>query len=1253
MSARELSSAPSCALTTLAPATHRDMSALTKRLEAEGSCLNLNHCLLGGRAAMPLLADFVGASGGLHKLLLRNNALDDRCMQVLADSLQRRGAITHLDLADNTFTCLGAASLAGMLSRNKQRRNEGRPPLTTLILKGNKGVGDKGVASIAAALTYDRSLSYLDVSNIGMGDRGAIALGSLLNESQSLQTLIMSWNLVSAQGAKAMGAAIAGNQALTELDVSWNGFGDSGSSYLAESIGQNTSIVRMSLAGNNLETGACMVLAAGLAKNGTLRELSLDDNPLGHEGVAKLLRTLSQRPRELGHLKLGLQRCSFVKLKSTVLFNAKSPNGRYKLDLSKPVEYQIAVELVKCFTKLGEDCWRSASLNGQPFKLTPEHNWPERMPQNGTLDVEIYSSSRPPQDCAPMGDEDFSSMATALASCTLGDSWRLNLVQIMCYDHFFTARQAGELLSYFEWSSEKLEAAGSMFARVVDPQRIESMTAGFKPAEAEEFFSRLGVLALYQPRNPTGRYCLNLSSQVHYTIACRLFDEMTEECGSTNSSSGAGGTSNESTSNSHKGSIGKDGSGNSGGGGINNLELTTCWRNVTLDGEPLYFGSWEAISTYTLPGKGELRLDYVARKNLANVREHGGLVTTDATIEAILTQMARQDLKDHLRWAVNKVADMDDRTRMLAAASRFAFTTGMGRKLVINPLTGKVEEAAERKGTSSRRGDEPLPQEAEAAAKGTEKEEGPSSPMLKKPEKGLKEWEKLRSRQQEKERARELEEQRKAKEREDSATDAGAGSIKPAMSLSAAANALLPGTAAAGKAGASAGGAKQASGSVKQGSVRSSGKPASQVGSTETGANGRRSSRQDDLADNVTAAWQQQSASHKPKKVDTSADTPLPRKEVMEFLRHVSSFIYLKCEHLRKLLYCMQHRQERVEAVIIFYARVIDRNRLNSVFRILPNREQVEISVRLGWYNVLNQYDPSRHYLLRLERADEFRVAFLLTALASQTGQCAWNNLHINGEPKRLLNDSKLWNVLAMGFSSHTDFIGRPDSPVLEFDVELSPTDALHAAATAVQTRWRCYVARRKYAEFRWAAQVMQHRWRERVVSVRRMLQAGSILAEGERQVPRPQWQFAMVATVAIVATVAVRVQWWSASWVRYSFFFFCRHDVLGGHRWRDPFSIPVCQCGPCWSGRVENTCCSAQACRQVVCMRVKWGAFSVVALSNTEYTKLIGPQRWFSWTVTLLYDNEVYCSLFSSSPHSGHVLCRCEGRLIFCFARW
>jgi hypothetical protein len=104
------------------------------------------------------------------------------------------------------------------------------------------------------------------------------------------------------------------------------------------------------------------------------------------------------------------------------------------------------------------------------------------------------------------------------------DGWKLELLDTICLDLFFTCQQARHVVESMDFGNAKVGAASRMFTRIVDAEDWHSVEKVLTTAEQELLNEQLGVVQLFNAKNPTGRYCLHLSNQVHYFTATRLLE---------------------------------------------------------------------------------------------------------------------------------------------------------------------------------------------------------------------------------------------------------------------------------------------------------------------------------------------------------------------------------------------------------------------------------------------------------------------------------------------------------------------------------------------------------------------------------------------------------------------------------------------------------------------------------------------------------------------------------------------------------
>jgi hypothetical protein len=104
------------------------------------------------------------------------------------------------------------------------------------------------------------------------------------------------------------------------------------------------------------------------------------------------------------------------------------------------------------------------------------------------------------------------------------DGWKLELLDTICLDLYFTCEQAKEVVESMEYGAMKVAAASRMFTRIVDAEEWHRVENALNESEQDLLNEQLGVVTLFNAKNPTGHYVLHLSNQVHYFTATRLLE---------------------------------------------------------------------------------------------------------------------------------------------------------------------------------------------------------------------------------------------------------------------------------------------------------------------------------------------------------------------------------------------------------------------------------------------------------------------------------------------------------------------------------------------------------------------------------------------------------------------------------------------------------------------------------------------------------------------------------------------------------
>jgi NLR family CARD domain-containing protein 3 len=267
---------------------------------------------IGGEAGAEHVADMLGVNGGLTKISLAGNILEEEGTKAICKALKQNKTIKELDLSgyDNIGRVAGAKHVADMLGVNGG--------LTSLDLSSNELCGldrygrgtytAEGITAIADALRVNGALTSISLANNmisgiggqfsdGSGDlRGAFsiegiaALADALSKSMTLRSVDLSNNSLAGvnrsghgtfrpEGINLIADAIRVNGALTGIDLSGNQLcgiwtdddGDQNGTYTAEGI---------------------TAIADALRVNGSLTALDLSSNCLKDEGVSAVCKAI-------------------------------------------------------------------------------------------------------------------------------------------------------------------------------------------------------------------------------------------------------------------------------------------------------------------------------------------------------------------------------------------------------------------------------------------------------------------------------------------------------------------------------------------------------------------------------------------------------------------------------------------------------------------------------------------------------------------------------------------------------------------------------------------------------------------------------------------------------------------------------------------------------------------------------------------------------------------------------------------------
>eukprot|EP00927_Polykrikos_kofoidii_P035184 TRINITY_DN29759_c0_g2_i1.p1 TRINITY_DN29759_c0_g2~~TRINITY_DN29759_c0_g2_i1.p1 ORF type:complete len:555 (+),score=80.67 TRINITY_DN29759_c0_g2_i1:252-1667(+) len=171
----------------------------------------------------------------------------DTEIAMVKDKCWDASPLSELRVCQNNITEIGARSLAAALTSNDS--------LLFLDARGNT-IGDIGTTALSEALKKNRTLKELDLGSNKVSDWGARELGAALTHNRSLMTLGLCNNEIGDDGAAGLSAGLEQNGGLRDLDLRRNCVGDLGVGQLAAALEKNHILSSMSLEGNRADEAA-------------------------------------------------------------------------------------------------------------------------------------------------------------------------------------------------------------------------------------------------------------------------------------------------------------------------------------------------------------------------------------------------------------------------------------------------------------------------------------------------------------------------------------------------------------------------------------------------------------------------------------------------------------------------------------------------------------------------------------------------------------------------------------------------------------------------------------------------------------------------------------------------------------------------------------------------------------------------------------------------------------------------------------
>ncbi|XP_072894902.1 NACHT, LRR and PYD domains-containing protein 12-like [Hemitrygon akajei] len=252
--------------------------------------LRLNDNKLGDSGVKLVSAALTNPECEIQKLRLRGVGLTDSGAKDLASALSTNPSLTDLDLSYNELEDSGVKLVSAAL-RNPECKIQ-KLWLTRV------GLTDSGAEDLVSALSTNRSLTELDLSNNKLGDSGVkLVSAALRNPECKIQKLWLTRVGLTDSGAEDLVSALSTKPSLTELDLSDNKLGDSGVKLVSVALrNPECTIQKLGLYNVGLTDSGAADLVSALSTNPSLTGLNLRSNSLTDRSVPALRRLILTLP---------------------------------------------------------------------------------------------------------------------------------------------------------------------------------------------------------------------------------------------------------------------------------------------------------------------------------------------------------------------------------------------------------------------------------------------------------------------------------------------------------------------------------------------------------------------------------------------------------------------------------------------------------------------------------------------------------------------------------------------------------------------------------------------------------------------------------------------------------------------------------------------------------------------------------------------------------------------------------------------
>ncbi|OQS00085.1 hypothetical protein THRCLA_06243 [Thraustotheca clavata] len=225
------------------------------------------------------------------------------------------------------------------------------------------------------------------------------------------------------------------------------------------------------------------------------------------------------------------------KLGKWIAFNPSNPTGFYRLNMSNFVDRRIILKLIQAnvadrkfraqhklpdVSQHGNNSgFRNARYNHKPISL--DASW--TVPRLGVIEFDFVVTRRPPAGAIAITDSAFEQFFKEFKAIP---DMKLVGLRAISNLYFFTARHAQRLMEYFSPYEKidntlvRLEVFVILLGRIVDEVNFNDALSILDNASRKKLLEQVGIVQVFNPLSPSGKYELNLAEHDQRYIACLL-----------------------------------------------------------------------------------------------------------------------------------------------------------------------------------------------------------------------------------------------------------------------------------------------------------------------------------------------------------------------------------------------------------------------------------------------------------------------------------------------------------------------------------------------------------------------------------------------------------------------------------------------------------------------------------------------------------------------------------------------------------